>query len=205
MADVRVQHREPSERRGPSIWPWIIGVLVLALLIWAIAEMVDTDETRVTGVEEVETGRQVPPAAVPAPGTGMGAVTIPTILANPTAHVGQRFSGEVRVVETVSDRGMWIEQQGQRLFAITTVLSSAEPKRINPGQMLRITDGTLRDPSYLPQLPGAALDARTRRVAEEQQVFLVVDEQNIEIAQAGQEAQQGTSGTQTTPQQGTQR
>ena len=202
MADVRVEHRERPERKGPSIWPWIIGLLVLALLIWAIAEMVGGDETRVAGVEEVEPGQQVPPAAVPTPEAG--AATIPAILSNPSAHVGQPFNGEVRVVDTVSDRGIWIEQQGQRLFAITTALSSAEAKRINPGQMLRITDGTLRDPSYLPQIPGAALDARTRRVAEEQQVFLVVDEQNIEIAQAGQ-GQQGTGATQMTPQQGTQR
>src|SRR5690606_1033812 len=150
--------------RSPSIWPWIIGLLVLALLIWAIAEMVDTDETQVAGVEEVEPGQAVPPAAVPTPEAG--AATIPAILSNPSAHVGQQFNGEVRVVETVSDRGIWVEQQGQRLFAIVTALSGAEPKRINPGQMLRITGGTLRDSSYLPRLPGAALDARTRRVAE---------------------------------------
>ena len=201
MADVRVERKEPSERRGPSIWPWIIGLLVLALLIWAIAEMVDTDETQVAEVEEVEPGQPVPPTAVPVPRAGTA--SIPDILSNPSAHVGQQFSGEVRVTETVSDRGFWIEQQGQRMFAIVTALSAAEPKDINPGQMLRITDGTLRDASYLPQLPGAALDARTRRTAEEQQVFLVVDDRNIEIAQA---QQQGTGAAQTAPQQqGTQR
>ncbi len=195
MADVRVERKEPSERRGPSIWPWIIGLLVLALLIWAIAEMVDTDETQIAEVEEVEPGQPVPPAAVPAPEEG--AASIPAILSNPTAHVGQQFNGEVRVVETVSNRGIWVEQQGQRMFAIVTALSAAEPKRINPGQMLRITGGMLRDPSYLQQIPGAALDARTLRVAREQQVFLVVDDSNIEIAQAGQ--------AQSTQQQGTQR
>src|SRR5690606_13539298 len=70
MADVRVERKEPSERRGPSIWPWIIGLLVLALLVWAIAEMVDTDETQVAEVEEVEPGQPVPPTAVPVPRAG---------------------------------------------------------------------------------------------------------------------------------------
>src|SRR5690606_10959856 len=73
MADIRV------ERKGPSIWPWIVGLLVLALLIWAIAEMVDTDEPQVAEVEEV------PPAAVPTPEAG--AASIPSILADPSAHV----------------------------------------------------------------------------------------------------------------------
>jgi hypothetical protein len=28
-----------TRRRGPSIWPWIIGLIVLALLVWALAEL----------------------------------------------------------------------------------------------------------------------------------------------------------------------
>ena len=31
MADINI------ERKRPSIWPWVVGLLVLALLIWAIA------------------------------------------------------------------------------------------------------------------------------------------------------------------------
>jgi hypothetical protein len=33
MADIKV------ERKGPSIWPWIIGLIVLALLVWALMEL----------------------------------------------------------------------------------------------------------------------------------------------------------------------
>lgn len=33
MADIDV------ERKGPSIWPWIIGLIVLALLIWLLVEL----------------------------------------------------------------------------------------------------------------------------------------------------------------------
>lgn len=57
MADINV------ERRGPRIWPWIIGLIVLALLIWAIAEIV-TRET-ITTRETVEV---IPEPVAPAAG-----------------------------------------------------------------------------------------------------------------------------------------
>jgi len=60
VADINV------ERRNPSVWPWIIGLVVLALLIWAVAELLSGDG----GVEEGAPGEQVgwvAPAAV-APG-----------------------------------------------------------------------------------------------------------------------------------------
>jgi hypothetical protein len=37
VADINV------ERKGPSIWPWIIGLIVLALIIWALTQMFRTD------------------------------------------------------------------------------------------------------------------------------------------------------------------
>lgn len=63
MADIDV------ERKGPSIWPWIIGLLVLALIVWAVAEMLGPDEAEFAETERVETVEPVPPAATPRPGT----------------------------------------------------------------------------------------------------------------------------------------
>lgn len=37
MADINV------ERKGPSIWPWVVGLIVLALLIWALTQMFGND------------------------------------------------------------------------------------------------------------------------------------------------------------------
>lgn len=71
MADINV------ERRGPRIWPWIIGVIILVLLIWAIAEIVDREEVPDREVIEVvpRTNEVVPPVqppgateAIPGPG-----------------------------------------------------------------------------------------------------------------------------------------
>lgn len=44
------------ERKKKSIWPWIIGLLVLLLLIWGISEMSD-------GGDEA---RELPAATAPA-------------------------------------------------------------------------------------------------------------------------------------------
>ena len=41
MADINV------ERKGPSVWPWIAGLLVLAIAIWALAEMFGGDAVAV--------------------------------------------------------------------------------------------------------------------------------------------------------------
>lgn len=41
MADIKV------ERKGASVWPWILGLLVAALLIWALMGLFgDQDEVQ---------------------------------------------------------------------------------------------------------------------------------------------------------------
>jgi len=43
MADIRV------ERKGPNIWPWIIGLIVLALLVWGLMELFGRGDPEVVG------------------------------------------------------------------------------------------------------------------------------------------------------------
>lgn len=37
MAEIRV------ERKKKSVWPWILGLLLAALLVWGITETMDND------------------------------------------------------------------------------------------------------------------------------------------------------------------
>jgi hypothetical protein len=46
MADINV------ERKQRSIWPWIVGLLVLALLIWLLASMFNRDDDETVVVDE---------------------------------------------------------------------------------------------------------------------------------------------------------
>lgn len=48
MAQIRLE-----EKKSGSILPWIIGLLLLALIIWGVAEAFDDDEIEETYTEEV--------------------------------------------------------------------------------------------------------------------------------------------------------
>ncbi|HEX6926847.1 MAG TPA: hypothetical protein VF167_15600 [Longimicrobiaceae bacterium] len=52
MADINVQ------RKGHSVWPWILGLLVVALLIWALMRLVGGDDA---GARLVEPASEVGP------------------------------------------------------------------------------------------------------------------------------------------------
>lgn len=183
MADIDLERKT-----GPKVWPWIAALVVLALVIWGVTEAVDTNGD----VAEVEPVEEVGPVSPAGPEPAAGAMVLGDILANPGAYVGETFPGtEVQVAEVPTDRGFWIEQDGQRLFALIIDVPEEEPKDINPGQTLRIEGGTLRDATHLGELEGRPLDADTRRIAEQQEIFLVVDERRIEILEGG-EPQPGT-------------
>lgn len=49
MADINV------ERKKPGIWPWIIGLIVVALLVWALTRFFDDGppEVDATGQEPI--------------------------------------------------------------------------------------------------------------------------------------------------------
>lgn len=46
MAEIRV------ERKRTNIWPWIIGLIVLGLLIWALTGLMDNDRDETTTVSQ---------------------------------------------------------------------------------------------------------------------------------------------------------
>lgn len=180
---------------GRSTWLW--GIVGLAALILVLVWMwPDVDEA---GYAETERVEEVTPATTPEPTQPEGALgpaaprlALEQVLADPEQYVGTTFSDtEMRAVEVPTDRGFWIEENGNRLFAVIIDRPAEEPKDINPGATLRVEHGTFRDPSYLPRLQGAPLDEDTRRIAEDQPILLVVDERNIEVRQAG-EPQPGT-------------
>ena len=178
MAEIRVEKKSNS-----WIW-WLLGLIVLALIVWAvIAAMDDNEEVGVAAVPALET-EVVPPPADPntadpnavAQGTG---IPIGQIVASPAAWDGRNVSGEVRVAEVVSDRGFWIEADGQRMFVLLNEVPG-EVKEINAGQTLRLTDATVHatgDPSKLP----GNLDQQAQQIAGNQGVVLAVDSLDLEI------------------------
>jgi hypothetical protein len=175
VADINV------ERKGPSIWPWIIGLIVLALLIWALTELFDDDADDLVTEPIADDAAQVEPGPEPMDADAMLVVfPVGEIVADPAAFAGRRLSGEVRVTDVPTDRGFWIEQDGQRLFAILRDQPAEEPVDINPGQTLRISDATVLTATGIAPITGE-LDADTRGIVEGEDVVLSIDESNIEI------------------------
>lgn len=174
----------PIEKKSGKGWLWLLLILlaVIALAWWLLDNDGDaveyTDEETVAAAGTEPAGRDT--GALPGPVATGGAVTIAAILGNPTGFIGEEFRGEVTVPDVPTDRGFWVEDQGQRLFAVIVDQPSEVPLDINPGEQLRITEGVLHNQASLGDLIGD-IDPDTRAIIEDQEVFLVVDEDDIEI------------------------
>jgi hypothetical protein len=79
VADINV------ERKGPSIWPWIVGLIVLALLIWALTQVLGRDQTprTVTPVDTPAARVDTPIVAPGVPGAVGPGVTADTPMVAP--------------------------------------------------------------------------------------------------------------------------
>lgn len=163
MADINV------ERKGPSIWPWIIGLIVLAVLIWLLTEMFDSDD-EVETEPAFEEPVMVEPAPEPAAPTAMvAALPVAEIADDPVSFEGRTVSGEATVAEMIDERTFWLEDQGRRMLVL---LDAASPLSLEPGQRVRITDARVVDAGALDGVPPAA--------AQDQDVVLTVGASNIE-------------------------
>lgn len=171
----------PVERKSGMGWLWaLLALVLLAGLIWWATDEDEADlaDTELVGEETVG----VDPVTPPEPVALEAGISLADVLASPTEYVGRSdFQDEVQVAEVPTDRGFWVEDQGRRMFAVIIDNPQEQPKDINAGQQLRITEGMIRDATTIADLPGAPLDADTERLAKEQDAYLVVDESNIEI------------------------
>ena len=184
MADINV------ERKTGTGWLWwVLGLIILALLIWWVAAPGDED---VAMVEPVAEQPIVPPLTTPEPIAEAPGVTIADVLGNPTMYVGTDFSQEVMVADVPTDRGFWIEDQGQRLFVVINESAqagtadvqgrAAERPRLREGDMIQITEGTLQDPTQLQNVAGE-VDQQTQQILAGQRVFLNTNVENIQQMQ----------------------
>jgi hypothetical protein len=86
VADINV------ERRGPSIWPWIIGLIVLALIIWLLTQTFRGDDRRTTPATTTDT--VMPADTLRGIGAGVG-------VDQPTTTVAPGVPGTTGPGETV--------------------------------------------------------------------------------------------------------
>lgn len=179
----------PVERRRRSVLPLVIGLLVLAALAWALMNYFNrarVDETALIG-----DGASTTPAVTAQPREGAGvpagdpAATndwfpVAAIFDGPAAYVDRRISGNARVADVASDRGFWIEQDGQRMFVMVNEPQSMEQAvDINVGQTLALT-GTVHDNTSIGRA-GTSLTDEARQVIGTQKAFVVVQPADVRI------------------------
>lgn len=172
MADIHIEKREKS-----AGWLWAIVALAAVVLIgWWLWPRAEREIAEVAPLAPVEA-----PAAPAGTATSTETPTVGTVMANPQQWVGRQFSGTVEVTEVPTDRGFWIEQNGQRMFALVIDRPAEKPVDINAGQRIQIDNAMLHDAAYIPQLEGSPLTSSTESVVREQPIYLVVDESDMTI------------------------
>lgn len=174
--------------------PWIIGILVLLLLLWALWELFDTDQPEIVApaadIAEPATAPAAPvdmvvavdPIPMPPPPTEADNTQIPVsvIVVGPAEFVARPVVGTARVAEVVSDRGFWIEQGGQRIFAVIAQGPNMEDAiNVQAGQQVRLS-GVVYDSSLVDRIQGG-LESQTQEIIADQPAFLLVDPRNVTV------------------------
>lgn len=68
MAEIKV------ERKSPSVWPWVIGLLILALLVWGLTELL-TDSSEPVLTDQPNSAVQAEPAPFPEASTAPAGIS----------------------------------------------------------------------------------------------------------------------------------
>lgn len=196
-------------QRKKSVWPWLIAAIVLIAIIWAALEFVGNDDVDAYSAtaEPAETTpmaaapTQTPPfadtdtstagvAPTPAPmppppaETDNTPIPVSVIVVGPTQFLGQPVIGTAQVAGVPSDRGFWIEQGGQKMFAVVAASSTMEDAiDLNPGQQVRLA-GVVYDSAMASTITDE-LAPETRQVIATQPAFLLVDARNIVLTGDG--------------------
>lgn len=162
------------QRKSAATYWWVLLlVLLLAVfIIWWLAAAWDNDpEVAVVRPE----GAAAPAGATATPGTAnVEVIPVAAILAEPGSYADRTVQGTARVVQVISDRGFWIEENNQRLFV---VLNEQRPETvdINAGQTVRLS-GRVSTAERAGQLDGVqSLEADTREALNSQKAFLYVN------------------------------
>lgn len=163
------------QRKSVASYWWVVLLLLLVLavfVIWWLAATWDNDPEVAFVRPE---GAAAPATATATPGTAnVEVIPVAAILAEPGSYADRTVQGTARVVQVISDRGFWIEENNQRMFV---VLNEQRPETvdINAGQTVRLS-GRVSTAERAGQLDGVqSLEADTREVLNTQKAFLYVN------------------------------
>lgn len=190
MADINVERKK-------SVWPWILGLIVVIVIIWGVFELFDNDDIDVAEPLPAATAPAAAPAIAPPPVTTAPAIDEPITAAPmpppptdadntpiPVAVIverellGQAVVGTAMVAEVVSDRAFWLQRDDQRILAVVAGSPTMENAvDLNPGQQVRLA-GVVYDNELASQIAGG-LEPDIMELVAGQPAFVLVDSKNI--------------------------
>lgn len=173
MAEIHI------EKKGTNWLAWIIGLIVLALLIWWLVSLFDNEEANeAAGVAEA------PAAAVVTPVTDLTMITT----ADPMSRVGQEVRlASVPVENVVSDKAFWLGSgANSRVFAVlenepATPGTATEGRyNVQAGQTISAWGTVERMPASLEQQATPwNLQSTDLEALRTQQVYVLIDSLRI--------------------------
>ncbi|MBW3624831.1 MAG: hypothetical protein KY468_15620 [Armatimonadetes bacterium] len=147
---------EIERRTGPAVpwWVWLlVALLVLGLLWWLLAA-----NNAPQRVADTLPGTTTTTAGAPEGVDEAAVIPVDQIILVPANYLNQNVSGTTRVAEVISDRGFWIEENGQRIFVALAQGVPETPPDVNVGQRIFLT-GTVEEPDNT-QVGGLEADAQ---------------------------------------------
>lgn len=192
MADINVERK----RKGSPL-PWILGLLLLALLGFLLYSLLGrdrdpapappTDTASAVVPPATDTAAMAMPGAAPVAAAAAGtALPVAAILDSASSYGGRQVSGTARVVEVPSDRGFWVEEGGRRLFAVLGEPQAAEQRiDINAGQTVQLSGQVYQKGAQLDQVMATGVEAETKRIADGEPAVLVVRPADVQVTGQG--------------------
>lgn len=127
-------------------------------------------------------------APMPPPPTEADNAELPVdlIIVTPARYLGQPVVGTARVAEVPSDRGFWLEKNGERIYAVISQSPGMEQAvNIEPGQTVRLA-GLVYD-SSLAEGIGGKVDQQALETIADQPAFLLVPATHVAVVDAAAE------------------
>lgn len=171
MANIDLQ------KKSRPAWGWLLAAIAIAAVLIIIAA-VAADDDQEDQTTALNTGQ---PAVV------SERFPAAAILANPEQWDGETVAGQVRVESVPTDRGVWVEKDGKRMFVVINPEGPAGAEsdvNIREDQRLQIRNARVLRSGQAAQVSGE-LDQDSQRIIAEVPAFLMVDENDIEVLGEG--------------------
>lgn len=167
----------PTHR--PNRAGWLIPLALLLLVAFGVSRFIgrrgnDTVATN-TSADTMATTTSTSGGDVAATSAAGAAVPVAQLMTSPHKWEGKTVSVSGTVAEVVSDRGFWIDDQGQRIFVVlgekgAGTNAAEHAVDVKTGEQVTLTNAHVF--TNVSQVPGGHVEEKARGIIKGQRAFL---------------------------------